>query len=293
MRIVMETRKVQISENRLRNLYEKRKLSTLKIARIHNCHHKTILQKMKNFGIKSKKNSEANTVYIKHNFSGNLVEKAYLLGFRIGDLYVCKINKNGRTIRIEGTSTRLDQIRLITRLFNQYGHIHKYKAKGFRKDTFWHIYCLVNNTFDFLLEKKRSIPLWILDNKKYFSAFLAGYIDAEGCIYLSNTKIPQANFALSSYDKNILFQIWKKLNSLDIISPKPRIAAEKDYTSKKKLLPNTQNYWCLSVHSKCSLINLFNRILPFVKHKSRTKAIQKAIENIKWRNKTFSIFKIR
>ena len=132
-----------------------------------------------------------------------------------------------------------------------------------------------------------------MNSKKYFLSFLACYIDAEGCIYIRNTKIPQANFTLSSYDKNILFQIWKKLNSLDIISPKPRIGAKKGYTSKKKPLPNTQNYWRLDVHSKSSLTNLFNRISLFVKHESKIKAIQKAIENIKWRNKALENFKVR
>lgn len=293
MKLVMEVRKTQIPKNELKHLYEKRKLSTLKIARIYNCHHKTVLQKMKDYGIKSRENTEANTLYPKHKFLGNLVEKAYLLGFRLGDLYVCKINKEGKTIRVEGTSTQLDQIRLITKLFSKYGHIYKYKIKAFRGDTFWRIYCLVDNTFDFLLEKKQEIPQWILNNKKYFFPFLSGYIDAEGCIYLANTTILQANFTLASYDKNILFQIWRKLNSLGIKCPKPRISAKKGYTSKKKVLPYLQDYWYLGVHSKSSLNNLFNEILPFIKHRRKRETVKTAISNIKWRNRIFGNLRMK
>lgn len=293
MKLIMETRKLQIPEEELRNFYEKRKFSILKIAKIYNCHHQTVLCKMKGFGIKSRKPSEANTIYVKHNFLGNLSEKAYLIGFRTGDLYVYRINKGGETIRIEGTSTKPTQIRLIEKLFSRYGHIYKYKIKGFRGDSFWRIHYLVNSTFNFLLNKISKIPPWVLNNEKYFFSFLAGYIDAEGCIYIANTKIPQANFVLSSYDKNILFQLWKKLNLLNICCPKPRISAKRGYITEKKPIPYTQNYWGLSVHSKSSLINLFNKILPFVKHEEKKEMIQRALKNIQWRNKTFGDIKMK
>jgi len=288
MKLIIKTRKINISKAELKNIYEKRKLSTLKIAKIYNCYHQTILRKMKEFGIKSRKNTEANTLYPKYNFSGNLIEKAYLIGFRTGDLYIYRINKTGETIKVEGTSTIPAQIKLIENLFNKYGHIYKDKIKGFRGDIFQRVHCYVNDSFSFLLEKNRKIPKWILTNEKLFFAFLAGYIDAEGCIYIVNTKVPQANFMLSSYDKKILFQIWTELNLLNIKCPKPVISARKGYTSKKKPTPYNQDYWSLAVHSKVSLISLFNNVSPLLKHKAKKIAVKNALENIKWRNKAFA-----
>lgn len=295
MKLVMETRKIQIPRDELKNLYEKHKFSTLKIAKIYNCHHKTVLKKMKDYGIKSRENTEANTLYPKYDFSGDLLEKAYLLGFRTGDLHVRKVSKTGKTIRIEGTSTQLDQIKFIKKLFSRYGHTHQYKAKGFRKDDFWHIYCLVNNTFDFLLAKKRRIPRWILDNKKYFFAFFAGYIDAEGCIkiYGNKKRIKQARFILASYDKNILREIREKLISICIKCGRLRIASPKGYKTNRKPLPYKENYYGFGIFSKESLLRLFDNIQNYIKHPGRFQDLEKAKKNIKWRNEKFGNLRMK
>lgn len=295
MKLVMERRKIQISEDELRNLYEKRKLSTLKIAKIYNCYHQTILRKMKEFGIKSRENTEANTLYPKYNFSGNLIEKAYLLGFRMGDLNVYKTSKTGKTIRIEGNSTKLSQMKLIKKMFGKYGHFKKYKAKGFRGDDFWHGYCLVNNTFDFLLIKKESVPLWILNNKKYFFPFLAGYIDAEGSIKIYGNKgcIKQARFLLTSYDKIILHQIREKLISVGIKCGRLGIVSPKGYKTEKKPLPYNENYYGFGIFSKNSLLCLFDNIQNYIKHPKRFRDLKKAKKNIEWRNKKFGNLRMK
>lgn len=290
MKIVMEKRKIQISEDELRKLYLDRKLSTLKIAKLYGTHHSVILRKMAEFGIKSRENTEANLLYPKYNFSGNLIEKAYLLGFCSGDLYIGKTNKNGKTIRIEGTSTRSEQIGLIKKLFSKYGHIHQYKAKGFRGDNFQRIYCLVNETFNFLLEKKKLISQRILDNEKYFFSFLAGYVDAEGCIKIYGNKncVKQAQFSLASYDKEILGQIRQKLISSKGIKCSPlRIASPKGYRTKAKPLPYRQDYYGFGVYRKKSLLQLFNIIQRYIRHPKRLQDLKRAKINIMIRNKKF------
>jgi len=290
MKLVMEKNKIRISEDELKNLYKNCKLSTLKIAKIYNCYHQTILQRMKEFGIRSRENTEANTLYPKYNFSKNLIEKAYLLGFRIGDLSVYKPNKTGKTIRIEGNSTKLSQIKLIKRIFGIYGHFKKYKTPGFRGDEFWHSYCLVNNTFDFLLIKKKSVPHWILNNKKYFFPFLAGYIDAEGCIKIYGNKgcIKQARFLLASYDKDILHQIRERLISIGIKCGRLRIASPKGYKNSYN-----KDYYGFGIFSKNSLLRLFDNIQNYIKHPKRFQDLEKAKKNIEWRNKKFGNIRIK
>jgi len=295
MKLVMENRKIQISKKELKNLYGKRKFSTLKIAKIYNCYHQTILRKMKEFGIKSRRNTEANTLYPKYNFSGNLMEKAYLLGFRTGDLYLCKTSKTGETIRIEGNSTKLNQIKLIKKIFGKYGHFNKYKAEGIRGVDFWHSYCLVNNTFDFLLIKRKTIPQWILNNKKYFSPFLAGYIDSEGSIKIYGNKgcIKQVRFSLASYDKTILRQIREKLISMGIKCGRLRINSPKGYKTKAKPLPYKEDYYGFGIFSKKSLLQIFDCIQDYIKHPGRVYDLEIAKRNIKWRNKKFGTLRMK
>jgi len=289
------SRKIIIPESVIRELYIHKKLPVTKIAEVFNCHHSVILRRMKEFGIKSREWSEANTLYPKHNFSGDLIEKAYLLGFRAGDLYVCKPNKTGKTIRIEGNSTKLSQINLIKNLFGRYGRFVKYKLKGFREDDFWHSYCLVNNTFDFLLRKEKTIPRWILNNKKYFSPFLAGYIDAEGSIKIYGNKgcIKQVRFILASYDKTILSQIRERLISIGIKCGRLRINSPKGYRTKRKPLPYKEDYYGFGIYSKKSLLQLFDCIQDYLKHPDRVYDLERTQRNIKWRNEKFGNLRMK
>jgi len=288
----MLSHKINISKNTLQKLYVKRKIPVTKIAKMYKCHHKTILRKMKEFNIKSRSMPEAMTIYPKKNFSGELLEKAYLIGFRQGDLYVHRINPKGDTIRVECSTTHPKQIELFRRLFCKYGHIHEFQFNGFRRET--RITCYLNNSFTFLLNKNDMIEKWILENDKYFFAFLAGYIDAEGHIGIhpyGNNK--QACFLLASYDKNILYQLWIKLISLDIKCPKPIISSKKGYVSKAKPLPYKKDYWVLGIYSKMSLLKIFDGISPHIKHAEKIMDIEKAINNINLRNIEFGNLRMR
>lgn len=260
---------ILLSRDALEELYHNQKLEQKQIAGLLGCAQATISNKMKKAKIKARDKSEISTKYPKHDFSNDLLEKAYLIGFRLGDLHA---RKHRNLISIECTTTRPEQVELIKGLFEKYTHISaKTNKQGIIKISF-----RLNNSFYFLLEKQDNIPNWILDNNNFFLAFLAGYTDAEGCvgIYKDRKNRVSVMFILRTYDKNILQQIQGKLIELGIICPNTYLCTPKGTQNNKK------DFWKLGVYRKPSLIKLFNLMGPYCKHPRIISGIKRAIETI-------------
>lgn len=278
---IMIDRGINISKNELRKLYLQDKLSTLKIAKVHRCCDEAIRWRLHKFDIPVRSKFEANRIYLTNDFNGSLGEKSYLIGFRIGDLWVGLIRENSQTIVVRCSSTKKEQINLISNLFSSYGHIkiNKRDRRGALK-----IRCHLNMTFDFLLNKRDKIPEWIYDNDKYFMAFLAGYIDAEG--YMGIRKDNTAELQIASYDKNILHQIYRKLNNLNIKCLTPKLSRKKGY-NKDNFGVRNGDMWVIGVFRKSSLLRLLNFMGSYLKHPKNLRAMQMIIQNIDERNKKF------
>jgi len=266
----------------LKELYLNRKLSQTQIARKMKCSLCAIQKLMKKYRIKSRTLSESQMKYPKHNFSGNLIEKAYLIGFRLGDLKVVPAKLQ---IQIDCSTSRPEQIELIKNLFRKYTKVRVKQARFIKRQLIADIRCLLNKSFNFLLPKQDKIESWIFKNPKLFFAFLAGYIDAEGHIFvrlLQKSKIPTAGLQVQSYDKNILQQIWRKANELNIKCPKPLLAKPKGYEAKPGV-KNKKDLWRLSVNRKGALLKLFTNLKLYIKHKKRKQDLCRALHNIQSR----------
>jgi hypothetical protein len=117
-----------IPEPELRVLYLNEKLSTYEIARRFNCSAATIRKRLHIFGIPLRSRFEGALAHVGtlerlKDFSGDLAEKAYLIGFRIGDLTTVKRFSGSEAITLYGGTTRTDQVDLIFQLFEPYGYI--------------------------------------------------------------------------------------------------------------------------------------------------------------------------
>ena len=273
---------VIIPKKKIKNLYFDRKLSQAQIARKMKCSRGAIIKLMKKYDIKSRTLSEAQMKYQKYNFSGNLIEKAYLIGFRLGDLGVTPAKLQ---VQIDCSTSRSEQVKLIKNLFHKYTKVIIKQNRFINGHLITDIRCLVNKSFEFLLPKQDRIEPWILKNKKLFFAFLAGYIDAEGHIFVrlyKNSKTPTAGFEIQSYDKGIIYQIWRKLNQSNIICPKPSINKHKGYVSKNGVI-NRKDLWRLGVNRKKDLFSLLSSVEPYIKHDKRKSDLKKAKENLIFR----------
>lgn len=272
-------RKLIIPKSHLENLYLVKGMTQKQIAKKIGRDRIWVLQIMKKYGIKTRGAAYYHTLYPRHNFSRNLKEKSYLIGFRLGDLHV-KMLPSQKTIRIDCTSTKYDQIVLFKKLFSRYGHIWIGKP---RKDGNRVFVTFLNLTFGFLLPKHATIPSWIFRNNKYFLPFLAGYTDAEGCIWTNNKYI--ASYTIASYDKLILKQIHEKLTQLGIKCPAPKILVKKGYRKSDGSVYH-HDHWYLTSTKKSEVLKILNLLQSQLKHKKRLKDLYKTKNNIFRRNQT-------
>lgn len=274
------TRKpVVIPKKILKELYLDKKFSQSQIAKKMKCSICAIEKLMKKYQVKSRTLSESQMKYPKYNFSGNLIEKAYLTGFRLGDL---NVEPAKLQIQVRCSTSRPAQVQLIKNLFSKYTHLDIKKTRFINKQLITDIRCYLNKSFEFLLPKRDRVELWILKNKKFFFAFFSGYIDAEGYIFTKlykNSKTPAAGLEISSCDKGILKQTWSKLDEIGIKCPKPKIKTPKGYVSKSRII-NRGDSWRLGVYRKTALFSLLNSIEPHIKHDKRKKNLKNAKENL-------------
>jgi len=262
------------SKETLIHLYLNKKLSTWEIGKKYKYSRGTVHRKLKEFGIVTRSRAEAHIIYPRNDFSGDLVEKAYLIGFRIGDLGVRKIYPNSKTICIASGSTIPEQIELIKNLFKKYGNVWVKKTK----DGKINIQSNLNLSFEYLLSK--NFPDWVEKNREYFFSFLAGFTDAEGTISQAN-KLDY--YSLGNYDKQLLFIIYKNLNKLGIRCNVPNSDNRKGKTNSQGY-KYSSNYWSLRIYRKKDLLNLLLKLKPYIRHKLKIKALKKAEDRIILRN---------
>ena len=257
------------SKNKLEKLYLKNKLSCSKIAQIYGINTVTVFEKLKKYSIKTRSYLESNIKYPKKVFDGSNELKAYMVGFRLGDLNVKSLSEKS-TVIIKSSTTKEDQVNLIKEIYGGYGHFWvKRYGDLFSTMTF------LDNSFNFLVKKEDDVDDWIMQRDKFFFAFLAGYSDAEGNFGIYGNA---ARFRIGSYDKNILKKIYLKLNSLEI---KANFNLEGRAVKGK----HNQDFYRVSINGKKSLIRFINLLKPYIKHAKRYKDMVLCEKNILERNK--------
>jgi LAGLIDADG-like domain len=123
---------------------------------------------------------QAVTKYERKPFSGDKIERAYLMGLRYGDLNAVK---HGRSIRVRVSTTHPAMADLFESLFEPYGHVARYPREAKLVNFEWTLETDLDKSFEFLLSKPSISQLEALSPTEVI-AFLAGFFDAEGSIYL-------------------------------------------------------------------------------------------------------------
>lgn len=266
------------SEQQLRDLYEGQRLSLTAIARLRGCHPSSVWTHLRTHDIARRSISEAKIKHSRRPFSGDAIEQSYLVGFRVGDLHVYKANhsETSQTITVACTSTRSEQIELLTGLFKPYGGIHL--SVGPKQTV---ITCFLDLSFSFLLSKPPDVPSWILASRDCFSAFLAGYIDAEGCIQIKRST-RSAEMVLRSYDRQILQTCQTMLQELGVTCPPVHLIKRRGQRDGNGP-PYHQDYWGFGVYQQQSIDRLFTLIGPYMRHAKRRRDMLAAWEHVRIR----------
>jgi len=285
-----EKERFKVSKNFLQFLYLTKKLSIRKIAKILKTTYATARNKLIKYEIPLRTVSEANMKYSKIPFSGDLKEKAYMLGIRTGDISVAK---NAKQLTIRTSTTHPAQLDMFTKTFRKYSHINIYLSK-IPLGKAWQIYCNVDNSFNFLLKKLARIPDYILNNPQIFYSFLAGYADCEATwtiIKRGHDNI-RFSFRIFSGDKKILEQIKSELEFLGF-RPILFLEAKKGY--RKTFGKYNKNMFSLRILYQEDVIKLANILMNLSKHQEKIYKMQLILDNkdSKWDEIENRIIKFR
>lgn len=247
-----------ISKEDLFSLYDSQKLSTNSIARIIGCSEGGVERKMGEFNIRRRGTGKriASKYKNKRDFDGSPAKKAYIIGFRLGDL---NIQHTNQVIVARCSTTIIAQVDLIRDLFIEFGGVHVAIAK---RGTF-EINCFLNRSFDFLIKKWRRIPKWIGTDRDCFLSFLSGYVDAEGHI---DTK--RRGMQVQTQEKGIIFDSWRLLNKFGIICNRPLLGKKAGRVDKTGMR-NNKDCWRLSLYKRSELIKFLNTYLRIVLHSDK------------------------
>jgi len=257
----------------LEELYHNKGLSPQKIGALFNCSWATVANRIKESGIKKKSPAIARMRYPKTDFNGSDIEKAYMTGFRIGDLNVYRKSENSETIVVRCHTTQIEQVDVIKALFSKFGRVDD----SVRPNGHYYMNCFLNNSFKFLFPKDKSAWTWIQKPATRF-AFIAGYTDAEGNFIINQGR---ARFKIDSYDKDVLDTITQWFNDAGI-SYKMRLIYRKG--DRQKIYGKMGIYhgdlWRLNINHADSLEKFILLMMPYLKHARRINHAQMCLNNI-------------
>jgi len=267
--------KIVVPYSRLYEFYCVQKLGLETTANELGVSRNTVQRRLVDYGIPIRRKSESHVRHTRRDFTGNLEEKAYLLGFRTGDLFVTMSKgAQSETIVASCHTSNQEQIDLVQSLFEPYGHVSVTQYAGGTQQ----IVAYLNMTFDFLLPKHKAIPDWIFFSPDCFLAFLAGYIDAEGSFCVTRRGV--ALFQLKSSDTAILTQIHRGLiDHYDVVLPKPRCVQRRGEKSNKHYLLN-QDVWTLATGAKGLIYRLCGLLEPYARYSKRRRDMQAVLYNV-------------
>jgi hypothetical protein len=201
-----------ISAETLIELYCVQGLSMDRIAERINLPHTNVEYWMKKHNIARRPLRK----YARLPFSGDECEKAYMIGFRQGDLHAMR---EGLGIRVNCGSTHPAQIALFRGIFGKYGYVYTGPCyNGKRRQYQWQMAVALDESFSFLLPKFSRIPSWIKRNPKAALFFVAGFFDAEGSITVVFKDRPHGKsmgvtMAIANSDRQLLEEIAGILKS--------------------------------------------------------------------------------
>ena len=147
----MPRKKIKIPKELLYRLYYRKKMSLRAIGGLIGCCRETVASRLKECGFELREYGTWQTKYKKQNFSGDEIEKSYLLGFRMGDLSVRIPYKNSKIIVVQCHTTQHDQIQVIEKLFQKYGQVVISKSQSMSKKPSFYVNCNLNKSFSFSL----------------------------------------------------------------------------------------------------------------------------------------------
>jgi len=172
----------------------------------------TVWGHLKGRGIKLRDRVEAQILavskYERKPYTGDNIEKAYLMGLRYGDLNAVR---HGRAIRVKVSTTHPAMANLFESIFSPHGHVMRYPRTAPFTGYEWTLEVDLDASFEFLLEKPSMQDLERFTSSE-ITSFLAGIFDAEGTIYLHRKRFGAGfEFSIVNDDSHLIDLVSKWL----------------------------------------------------------------------------------
>jgi len=262
-----------VTKEELEKLYWQQKLTLSQIGEMFSVTYPTVIYWMKKCGVHTRGVRKYKTM----PFDGTELDKAYLIGLRLGDLNV-KLHRRQILVRTSTSHPRM--LELFRNIFQKYSHVHQFPMFHPRKKPHfdWQIYVLLDKSFTFMINN--TIPNEITANENMFYAFLAGYTDAEGCILATpNQNGLRLYFQVASEDAKTLAIIADKLKEAGY-SFTLRVSAKKGESYGRKY---NKDYWELRIAMKADVVKLLERLALCHREKiEQKKLVLKMYKVKKW-----------
>lgn len=256
-------------KQKLYELYVVEKLTIREISHRLNMPYETIRRKLIRYSIplrprghqRGKKRKPYERVKLPSSKPSD-VEKAYMIGLSLADLYVFKPKNHVNKLLIRLSTTKYCMIKLMDEVFGKYCKKRlREEKKGFKGKALVYEALVRYDVFSFLLNKK--YPTWVENSGDRFFSFLAGLFDGDG--HVNIRKDGRIAIGISMKNLNILQRIVIMLNAYNIKA--------KIYHCRSK------DYYNLEINERKSCIKLAKKLVKYSKHGERLKKL-KQIANV-------------
>jgi hypothetical protein len=264
--------KVHLPQDEVIRLYVDERWSASKLADLYGTTRPTVVSHLREWGVEVRSVLEAQQPAGRAPCPSSTLLRSYMLGFAMGDLHVRRVNPRGATIIAGCSTTHEEQRELVKEVFGPFGPV---AVSGLS------VTASLDLSFSFLLQKYEGVfPDWIIDPEDE-AAFAAGYIDAEGSFGVYDGR---ARFKLDSYDHHIVDWLHGWCGSIGVRSRLLQVAKKGDPRSDG--LTYNGDLWRLNVNDSLSLLRFIATLEPFLRHRRRIAAMERARSNVLERSRS-------
>jgi intein-encoded DNA endonuclease-like protein len=182
-----------------------------------------------------------NTKHPKTPFSGDPLDRAYIMGFARGDFWV---TTHGRAIRVRAGSTHPAFIHLFRELFESHGPVYLYPKEAELTGFEWSMDADLDQSFRFLLDRDSGTFQETMSEKTTFLSYFAGFFDAEGSVYYHKKGDGGAfELSIANMDLPLLETLNNKLHSFGYSS---KITKNPQNQPHRKI-PGADHIWRIQI----------------------------------------------
>jgi len=202
-------------------------------------------------------------------FSGDELERAYLLGYRAGD--VNAFQDSAETVTARVSTTHPAMLEMFSHCFSRYGRCKVVPRRVFLTGYDWQVLVYLDNSFRFLIPKPASSP----SEPTLLYAFTAGFGDSDGCWAASDRRGRTAfSFCITSRNHILLAELKLALES-EGYHPHLYLSRERGTTKvvkgrdETRVVTLTEDTWTLVMSRRSEVKQLASNVLPYSQHQEK------------------------